>query len=220
MPSSTPHQKFCFYHLPTRGRAGIKLGDAWYVSNVFIIFDCSMLYYLLFWTLLGFIIHFYIIFGTNLLTGGPAQNCCFFACFRVSKKRNINGVQTEWNLREQSFWNKHNLGNLEWTSSNKRGGHEGARRAPWGWALPPPLWAPRASTDLLLSPIYTYVPPNDQTRSQNPNSTATTFCIHEFPSWGLFRSSAGGGIDHGGLLHQHHSPSDEVWVVYLRPSGP
>ena len=22
------HQKFCFYHLPTRGRAGIKLGDA------------------------------------------------------------------------------------------------------------------------------------------------------------------------------------------------
>ena len=23
-----PHQKFCFYHLPTRGRAGIKLGDA------------------------------------------------------------------------------------------------------------------------------------------------------------------------------------------------
>ena len=77
MPSSTPHQKFSFYHLPTRGRAGIKLGDAWYVSNVSIIFDCSMLYYLLFWTLLGFIIHIYIIFGTNLLTGGPAQNCCF-----------------------------------------------------------------------------------------------------------------------------------------------
>ena len=36
-----------------------------------------MLYYLLFWTLWGFIIHFYIIFGTNLLTGGPTQNCCF-----------------------------------------------------------------------------------------------------------------------------------------------
>ena len=89
MPSSISHQKFCFYHLPTQGRAGIKLGDAWYVSNVSIIFDCSMLYYLLFWTFLGFIIHFYIIFGTNLLTGGPAQNCCFFAYFRVSKKRNI-----------------------------------------------------------------------------------------------------------------------------------
>ena len=25
---SIPHKKFSFYHLPTRGRAGIKLGDA------------------------------------------------------------------------------------------------------------------------------------------------------------------------------------------------
>ena len=25
---SIPHQKFCFYYLPTRGRAVIKLGDA------------------------------------------------------------------------------------------------------------------------------------------------------------------------------------------------
>ena len=45
MLGSIPHQKFSFYHLPTRGRAGIKLGDAWYVSNVSIIFDCSMLLY-------------------------------------------------------------------------------------------------------------------------------------------------------------------------------
>ena len=36
-----------------------------------------MLLCLLFWTILGFIFHFYIIFGTNLLTGGPAQNYCF-----------------------------------------------------------------------------------------------------------------------------------------------
>ena len=28
MLGSIPHHKFCFYHLPTRGRAGIKLGDA------------------------------------------------------------------------------------------------------------------------------------------------------------------------------------------------
>ena len=27
MLGSIPHQKFCFYHLPTRGREGIKLGD-------------------------------------------------------------------------------------------------------------------------------------------------------------------------------------------------
>ena len=37
---------------------------------------------------MGFIIHFYIIFGTNLLTGGPAQ-IAFFAYFSVSQKRNI-----------------------------------------------------------------------------------------------------------------------------------
>ena len=27
-------------------------------------------------------------------------------------------------------------------------------------------------------------------------------------------------ICHGGPLHQLHGPSDDVWVVYLRPSGP
>ena len=101
-----------------------------------------------------------------------------------------------------------------------RGGHEvgGAPYTPR--ARPPPSWVPCCSTDVLLPPIYTYVPPNDQIRSQNPNSTTVTFCIHENPSWGLFRSSAGGGIDHGGLLHQHHSLSDEVRVVYHRPTGP
>ena len=80
--------------------------------------------------------------------------------------------------------------------------------APLG--VPPASWAPRSSTDVLLPPIYTYIPPNDQNRSQNPNSTAATFCVHEIPSWGLFRSSAGEGIHHGGLLHHHQSPSDEV----------
>ena len=219
MLGSIPHQKFCFYHLPTRGRAGIKLGDAWYVSNVSIIFDCSMLYYLLFWTLLGFIIHFYIIFGTNLLTGGPAQNCCFLPISVFRRKGISNGVQTEWNLRERDFWNEHDPEDLECKPRSSRGSNEIGGRAPLQGA-PPISWAPRAATDVLLPPIYTYVPPNDQNRSQKPNSTAATFCIHEIPSWGLFRSSAGGGIDHGGLLHQHHSLSDDVWVVYLRPSGP
>ena len=89
MLGSIPHQKFCFYHLPTRGWAGIKLGDAWYVSNVSIIFNCSMLLYYLFWMFMGFTLHFYIIFGTNLLTGGPARIAVFFAYFSISRKRNI-----------------------------------------------------------------------------------------------------------------------------------
>jgi hypothetical protein len=35
---------FC-YRLPTRGRAGVKLGDAWYVSNISIIFYDPCLFY-------------------------------------------------------------------------------------------------------------------------------------------------------------------------------
>ena len=38
---------------------------------------------------MGFNIHFYIIFGTNLLTKGPVQIAGFFAYFSVSQKRNI-----------------------------------------------------------------------------------------------------------------------------------
>ena len=63
--------------------------------------------------------------------------------------------------------------------------------APPPTGRPPASWVPRCSTDV-LPPIYTHVPPNDQKRSQKPNSTTATFCIHEIPSWGLFRSSAEG----------------------------
>jgi hypothetical protein len=35
---------FC-YHLPTQGQAGVKLGDAWYVATVSIIFDALCLFY-------------------------------------------------------------------------------------------------------------------------------------------------------------------------------
>jgi hypothetical protein len=41
----SPQKLFFFYHLPTQGRAGVKLGDAWYVSNVSIILDAPCLFY-------------------------------------------------------------------------------------------------------------------------------------------------------------------------------
>ena len=118
MPKYHSASKTLFYHLPTRGRAGINLGDAWYVSNVSIIFDYSMLYYLLFWTLLGFIIHFYIIFVTNLLTGGLAQNCRFLPISEFHRKRISNGVQTEWNLQGRDSRNEHDPEDLDHTSRN------------------------------------------------------------------------------------------------------
>ena len=79
---------------------------------------------------MGFTLHFYIIFGTNLLTRGPARIVVFLPILVFRRKGISNGVQTEWNLREWSFWNKRNPWDLEWTSSNRGGGHEGARRAP------------------------------------------------------------------------------------------
>ena len=54
-----------------------------------------MLYYILFWTLLGFIIHFYITFGTNLLTGGQLILLfyCLFQCFEEKEYQ----TESKWN---------------------------------------------------------------------------------------------------------------------------
>ena len=123
------------YHLPTRGRAGIKLGDAWYIYNVSIIFDCSMLLYYLFSMLMGFILHFYIIFWTNLLTQGLVQ-IAFLLPISVFRRKGIsNGIQTEWNLRESDFWNKHDPEDLDPTSRKLPGRHEVG-------GAPTPLGAP------------------------------------------------------------------------------
>ena len=53
-----------------------------------------MLLYYPFWMFMGFTIHFYIIFGTNLLTGGPAQIAVFLP-ISVFRKGISNGVQME-----------------------------------------------------------------------------------------------------------------------------
>ena len=168
---------------------------------------------------MGLFIHFYIIFGTNLITQGPVQIAVFLPILVFRRKGISNGIQTEWNLRESYFWSKRDPRDLEWLLRKKQGSHE-AGGTPTPWARPPPSWAPRGSTDLLLPPIYTYVPLKHLGAPRNPISTTATFCTRQIPSWGLFRRSVGGGIDHGGLLHQHHSLSDDVWVVYHRPSGP
>ena len=83
---------------------------------------------------------------------------------------------------------------------------QGASRKPRGrearpttLGAPPPSWAPRGSTDLLLPPIYIYVPRKHPGAPRNTISTAVTFCIREISSW-----------NHGGPLHQHPCPSDEL----------
>ena len=91
-----------------------------------------MLYYLLFWAILDFIIHFYITFGTNLLTGGPAQICCFMPISVFRRKAISNGVETERNQLEKLF--------LEGKQPRELGVHvRGDTGCPRGWgrAHPP-----------------------------------------------------------------------------------
>ena len=109
-----------------------------------------MLYYLLFWAILGFIIHFYIIFGTNLLTGGPAQNSYFFCLFQCFEEKEY---QTE-SKRDETFGS-----DLFGTNANREtwSGRQAMREAatrvpsvPLGVGVPPTSWVPRASTEGVL----------------------------------------------------------------------
>ena len=81
---------------------------------------------------MGFNMLFYIIFGTNLLTGGLVLVAifCLFQCFAEKE------YQTEQKLREDLSWNKRNPGDLEWKSETQRGGHEAGGRAQGGRRTP------------------------------------------------------------------------------------
>ena len=164
-----------------------------------------MLLYYPFWIFMGFTLHFYIIFGTNLLLGGPTRSAVFFfAYFSVSKKRNIKQSPNGMKPLGAIF--------LEQMQSTRLGVDvkQQRRRPRGGPTRPPPLWALRCSTDVLLPPIYIHVPREHPRAPRKPNSTATTFCIREIPSWSLRRRSAGEGIDHGGPLHHLQGLSDEL----------
>src|SRR3954470_16538842 len=116
-----------------------------------------MLYYLLFWTISGFIFHFYITFGTNLLTGGPAQNCCFFAYFSVSKKRNIKRSPNGITFLERDFLTEYDPGDLDPMPRKLRGGHEVGGLALHPQARPHPrgpIEAPPTYFFLLYIPTY------------------------------------------------------------------
>ena len=131
---------------------------------------------------------------------------CLFQCFRETEyqtesKRNEtfgnvifspNVIQGTWTLRQET---KEAVTRVEGTPLG---------RAP----LPRgPLKAPPTYFFLLYIPTY---PQTIGDGARKHNSTAATFCIHKIPSWALFWSFVGRGIDHGGLLHHHPSPSDEV----------
>ena len=106
---------------------------------------------------MGFNLHFYIIFGTNLLTGVPARIAVFLPISVFRRKGISNGVQTEWNLQERDFWNKHDPEDLECKPRSSRGGHEGGGRAHPYRARPlsrGPLGRPPTYFFLLYIPTY------------------------------------------------------------------
>ena len=103
--------------------------------------------------IMGYIIHFHIIFGTNLLTGGPAHIAVLLPVSVFRRKGISNEVQTERNLQQHDFLEEYDPGDLGFTSEDTQGSHEiGA--PPVGHA---PLSCGPPSRPPFL-PIYTYVP--------------------------------------------------------------
>ena len=68
---------------------------------------------------MGFILHIYIIFGTNLLTGGPACIAVFFPISVFQRKGISNRVQMELNLRERDFEEDYDLRDLDLRQEKK-----------------------------------------------------------------------------------------------------
>ena len=117
-----------------------------------------MLNYLLFWTILGFIFQFYIIFGTNLLTGGPTQIAVFcpFPCFEGKE------YQTE-SKRNKTFGNVIFSPNvIQRTWSGRQATNEAAIRqggAPTPLGVPSTLVGPsKLHRPTSSSYIYSYTP--------------------------------------------------------------
>ena len=121
---------FC-YHLPTRGRAGVKLGDAWYVSNVSIIFyapclfytNCPM-FYLCFGTLF---MHFPELTYWQVATV-PVPCFLLFLCFRKVTQEIFSELDNS--KAEVPIFFRHVHGVQSRDGGGRRGGHTTPRRRP------------------------------------------------------------------------------------------
>ena len=164
---------------------------------------------------MGFIFHLYIIFGTNLLTGGPAQICCFYAYFSVSRKRNIrrsqNGMKS---TGEVIFGRKATQG----TWSARQGRYELPTRvggAPPGRALHSrgPLEAPPTDFFRLYKSTYPKnIKDEDRSGVPPPQASVATKNLSGACSGTLTEGEpiTGGHLHHPGAIH------DEEGVVHPR----
>lgn len=171
-----------------------------------------MLFYYLFWMIMGFIIHFYITFGTNLLTGGPAHIAVLLPVSVFRRKGISNGVQTEWNLWQRYFWEEYHPGDLEFTSEDPLGGQE-IGGAP---CLVGPSSTSRPTSFAYIS-LRTLKNIEYQDRSGVPPpqaSVATTNLSGALPG-----TLPEGGSFTGGHLHHPGALHDEEGVVHSRSWG-
>ena len=169
-----------------------------------------MLLYYPFWIFMGFTLHYYIIFGTNLLTGGPTRIVVFFDYLSVSKKRNIKRSPNGMKPSRAVFLEQTQPRGLGMEVKQQARRSRGCRCAPWVSARPHPRGPlERPPTYFFLLYISTY-PENIQEHHKKTTSTAAPFCIREIPSWSLRRCFAGGGIDHGGPRRHLQGLSDEL----------
>ena len=148
---------------------------------------------------MGFILYIFIIFGTNLLTGGPTHIVVFLPISVFRRKGISNGVQMEWNLRERDFLNERDPEDMDCKSRSSRGGHERVGRPPIGRS--PCLMGPSGGHRRTSSSyIYVRTPKTSRSTTKHYFHRCNLLYLWD-PILGLFWRFAGGGIDHGALLH-------------------
>jgi hypothetical protein len=128
----SPQKLFFCFHLPTRGRAGVKLGDAWYVSNVSIIFDAPCLFIRHLLCVLLHFMAFLCIFGTNLLTRCHSASSLFSAIFVFQKSYTWNILGIGRNKSQTSYFYRSFVKTEDETEeARSQPHHQGARPSPW-----------------------------------------------------------------------------------------
>ena len=106
---------------------------------------------------MGFTLHFYIIFGTNLLTGGPTR-IAFFLCayFCVSKKRNIKRSPTGMKSSGAIFLEQMQSRRLGVDVKKRMKRTRGCPARPKGVGTPPtlvgPLWLHQPTSSSYIYP--------------------------------------------------------------------
>jgi hypothetical protein len=188
------------------------IGDVstgWYIFNVSIIFDCSVLFCdqsWMFWNEFLSTLYQFLV-----LTYWHSAKCqlLFSALFLIHRKSISNGVQTQRNF----LWNfsgpedtRRIEDEMEWRPwvGTTHQGAPGGPGTPW-WVVA------HSGTPSTASLLYKYSNiPNTLEESPKNNSSRLKFQNHQIQSRHHL----------GGFHHVYCCLSDDPWVVHCRPSGP